>query len=248
MALNIEQDLCECECLQKVDKTHTKDTQYKVFRLTAVCLGVMCILQATLNITLRLHSSPEPETELLNNSYYNLTIEELRTIYDKLFKENHQLHLYINHLKTRYTKVFEKRNELETNYTRLVKKRDQFERTFPELVDIIGLGWKYFNSKLYYISNEKKSWYQSSQDCKKNGAKLVTISSQEEEDFIIKLMGNKSQAWAWKEVLAHKTGSVVQPNNETNQAFTGKTRLNSIPCDEKEWWVCEKTVFEGLGE
>ncbi|KAI5628227.1 CD209 antigen-like protein C isoform X1 [Silurus asotus] len=203
---------------------------------------------ATLNITLRLHSSPEPETELLNNSYYNLTIEELRTIYVKLFKENHQLHLDKNQLETMYTKVVKERNELETNYTRLVKKIDQFEKTFPELVKIIGLGWKYFNSKLYYISNEKKSWFQSSQDCKKNGAKLVTISSQEEEDFIIKLMGNKSQVWAWREVLAHKTGSVVQPNNETNQAFTEKTRLNSFPCDEKQWWVCEKTVFEGLGE
>lgn len=42
-------------------------------------------------------------------------------------------------------------------------------------------GWVYFSPNLYFISTEKKSWTEGRQDCKKNGAELVTIKTKEEQ-------------------------------------------------------------------
>ncbi|MCI4395036.1 hypothetical protein PGIGA_G00175830, partial [Pangasianodon gigas] len=125
MASNLERDFENLyESIEKVDKTHMTDTQYRaVFRLTALWLGVMCILQATLNITLRLHfnseTETETETELLNTSYYNLTIDELRTSYADLVKEKHQL-------QTSYTDLVKERDWLMRN-------REELQKMFPKL-------------------------------------------------------------------------------------------------------------------
>ncbi|KAB5518544.1 hypothetical protein PHYPO_G00167280 [Pangasianodon hypophthalmus] len=241
------------------------DTQYRaVFRLTALCLGVMCILQATLNITLRLHfnSETETETELLNTSYNNLTIDELRTSYADLVKEKHQL-------QNSYTKLVKENDQLQTSYTDLVKERHQLMRNreelqemFPKLVDVIRLGWSQFHSSFYYISTEKKTWGQSRQECRKSGTDLVIINSQEEEDFIIEQLGNKTQAWIglkskdtdrewkWVDGAALQTGhwNLEQPNDGNNQPPAGNVSIRQnwipMPCAQDELWVCEITVFE----
>ncbi|KAF5891175.1 C-type lectin domain family 4 member M-like, partial [Clarias magur] len=49
-----------------------------------------------------------------------------------------------------------------------------------------------FNSSLYFVSNEKKSWTESREDCIKRGADLVIINSREEQEFINKL---NTRAW-----------------------------------------------------
>ncbi|KAI5087691.1 C-type lectin domain family 4 member M-like isoform X2, partial [Silurus meridionalis] len=56
------------------------------------------------------------------------------------------------------------------------------------------LGWRYFSSGVYYISNEMKSWNESRQDCKNKGADLVIINSAEEQDFIGRYFGS-TKAW-----------------------------------------------------
>ncbi|KAJ8390859.1 hypothetical protein AAFF_G00099910 [Aldrovandia affinis] len=45
-------------------------------------------------------------------------------------------------------------------------------------------GWEQRNSKCYYISPEIKSWQDSRRVCLKQGADLVIIESEDEQDFI----------------------------------------------------------------
>ncbi|XP_047672620.1 C-type lectin domain family 4 member C-like [Tachysurus fulvidraco] len=52
-------------------------------------------------------------------------------------------------------------------------------------------GWTSFQSKLYYISTEKKNWTESREDCIKRGADLVIINSKEEQTFVEALNKNR---------------------------------------------------------
>ncbi|KAL6455490.1 hypothetical protein MHYP_G00360300 [Metynnis hypsauchen] len=57
MEMDIQNEPLQYQNTEKVDKTsHTcEEREHRgVFRLAVLCLGVMCILQAALNIALRL--------------------------------------------------------------------------------------------------------------------------------------------------------------------------------------------------
>ncbi|KAF5897168.1 C-type lectin domain family 4 member E-like isoform X1, partial [Clarias magur] len=53
-----------------------------------------------------------------------------------------------------------------------------------------------FSSSLYFMSNERKSWTESREDCIRRGADLVIINNKEEQEFISKQkVNNRIQAW-----------------------------------------------------
>ncbi|XP_029110101.1 C-type lectin domain family 4 member E-like [Scleropages formosus] len=76
-------------------------------------------------------------------------------------------------------------DQLQENYGNCSATNEQLR----ELLTACPLGWKCYNSKLYYISTERKSWSESQKDCKERGADLVIIQSEEEQDFIVKHSG-----------------------------------------------------------
>nr|XP_046192667.1 CD209 antigen-like protein C isoform X1 [Oncorhynchus gorbuscha] len=71
-------------------ETHLSDERLRLYRLAAVCLGVLCVLQVTLNISLRLafynRGNETEERDQLQTSYNTLTIER-----DQLQKERDDL-------------------------------------------------------------------------------------------------------------------------------------------------------------
>ncbi|XP_072525635.1 uncharacterized protein [Salminus brasiliensis] len=115
------------------------------YRLTAVCLGLLCVLLLT-------------AITLLWIKFNNLTAE---------------------------------RDQLQTSYTNLTAERDQLQRSLSELVKAMQQNWKIFNTSLYYISTERKSWDEGRQDCRERGADLVIINSVEEQKFVDDLSKNK---------------------------------------------------------
>ncbi|KAJ8366753.1 hypothetical protein AAFF_G00342670 [Aldrovandia affinis] len=96
-------------------------------------------------------------------------------------------------------------NQLQRDYNSLITQNTQLQRDvdtlvakFPFLDQYCPLrsqkrvcrpcpeGWEQRNSTCYYFSIERKSWNASRSACLEQGADLVIIESEEEQDFISK--------------------------------------------------------------
>uniref|UniRef100_A0A672KGG9 C-type lectin domain-containing protein n=1 Tax=Sinocyclocheilus grahami TaxID=75366 RepID=A0A672KGG9_SINGR len=51
-------------------------------------------------------------------------------------------------------------------------------------------GWINYQSSLYFISSERKSWAESRRYCTERGADLIIINNREEQDFVKKISAN----------------------------------------------------------
>uniref|UniRef100_A0A8K9V4W4 C-type lectin domain-containing protein n=1 Tax=Oncorhynchus mykiss TaxID=8022 RepID=A0A8K9V4W4_ONCMY len=150
------------------------------------------------------------ERDQLQTRYNNLNKErdQLQIRYNILTKERDQLQTRYNNLtkerdqlQTRYNNLTEERDQLQTRYNNLTKERDQLQTRYNILTIEKGHiqaelfvieqhcqeGWRYFDSSLYFLSTEKKTWEESRQDCKGRGADLVIINSREEQTFVFNL-------------------------------------------------------------
>ncbi|MCJ8749252.1 hypothetical protein PDJAM_G00174170 [Pangasius djambal] len=250
------------ERAKKTSPSPARDAQYRgAFRLAGVCIGLMCIVQATLNVVLRLYFTS------------NVGMGLLLTRCD-----NHTLSIDIEQLQSRYNNLVMEKGRLETNYISLGKVRDQLRKEKDQLQnrlsniaeDIRKPGWISFGSRLYYMSTEGKTWSQSRQSCKDRGADLVIVNSREEQDFIEMLRRGKS-AWiglsdqdtegVWKWVdgtqLTIAYWWTWEPNNYTGNEHCVETGYkpeeersvtdilntwNDNDCSVSLFWICEKAI------
>ncbi|XP_053533488.1 CD209 antigen-like [Ictalurus punctatus] len=213
------------------------------------------------------------ERDQLQTTYTNLTIErdQLQTSYNNLTIERNQLQTSYNNLtierdqlQTSYNTMTTERDQLQTSSNTLTTERDQCRNMMAGV--LVKQGWRFFNSKLYYIPTEEKSWTESRQDCRERGADLVIINSNEKWEFIIKHLGDKNRAWIglsdrvtegewkWVDGTELKSGTGYwyggEPNNQHNNedcaeiwTFSDKKAWNDRPCSEKQWWICEINIF-----
>ncbi|XP_047434291.1 CD209 antigen-like protein C [Mugil cephalus] len=219
------------------------DTGVKICRLVAVGLGLMCIIQAALNISLRLaHFS-------LNNS---LTEER---------DECKKINLGIE---ARFRNLTEERDELyRTVYDttviiqNLTKERNELKRMLNDSTQQV---WVSFNGSFYYVSSTKKTWQDSRNDCLQRGADLMIINSQEEQNFArrfrkymwVGLNDKQTEGrWEWVNGNAMTTSywSEGEPNGGRRENcgnvknFEYDYSWNDEDCSTSLFWVCEKKTF-----
>uniref|UniRef100_A0A3B4EPF7 C-type lectin domain-containing protein n=1 Tax=Pygocentrus nattereri TaxID=42514 RepID=A0A3B4EPF7_PYGNA len=207
-------------------------TGIRCYRLTAVCLGLLCVLLLAAIAVLWVKFTTERDQ--LQSSYTNLTIER-------------------DQLQTSYTNLTIERDQIEKDRDGLQKKL-----AIPE-AQTIKQGWRYFSSHIYYISADKKSWSESRQDCRQRGADLLIINSREEQVINTRLPDAHWQAplpgiWKWVDDSALTTEFwwKGEPNNHQNNdcAITGYRSAGSgslstwadYSCNIAAFWICEKNL------
>ncbi|XP_036405227.1 CD209 antigen-like protein E [Megalops cyprinoides] len=134
----------------------------RLYRVIAVCLGLLCVLLLTAITVLCIH--------------YKGVVNER----DQLETSNTNLKPERDQLKSNYTILIAQRDQIKSEKNRLQR---WLEHTYSH-------GYITFDSKFYYVSNETKTWIDSQQDCRERGAHLVIINSREEQEFISGLKKN----------------------------------------------------------
>uniref|UniRef100_A0A673Y8N2 CD209 antigen-like protein E n=1 Tax=Salmo trutta TaxID=8032 RepID=A0A673Y8N2_SALTR len=234
------------------------------FLVAAVCLGLLCVLLAgIIGLSVYYNRAIKDSEDKRNNlsqscSLYktNTTAErgQLQTRYNNLTEERDQL-------QTRYNNLTEERDQLQTRYNNLTKEKGHIQAKLYLIEQHCQEGWRYFDSSLYFLSSEKKTWKESRQDCLDRGADLVIINSKEEQTFLFNL---KKRVWigltdsvnegTWKWVddtpLTTRYWHKPQPDNAGHtgnedcvEIRTDQRPLeawNDMSCDSKLNWICEK--------
>ncbi|XP_053335457.1 C-type lectin domain family 12 member B-like [Clarias gariepinus] len=161
----------------------------RCYRVTAVCAVLLCVLLLCAVTLLWIKfTNLTIERDQLQTRNNNLTIER-----NQLQTSNNNLTIERNQLQTSNNNLTIERNQLQTWYNNLTKNREQCQSDY--MSDVIKQGWNFSSSSCYYISTEKKTWTESRQNCRERGADLVIINSREEQEFIIKQLGDSKEAW-----------------------------------------------------
>ncbi|KAF5891822.1 antigen like protein, partial [Clarias magur] len=155
------------------------DTAWKhCHRLTAMCVVLLCFLLVIAITVLWI------KFNILNEEY-----SQIQTSYKNLTKERDQLQTSNNNLTKERYQLQTSNNNLTIERDQLQKERDGYLRTLCNMDKV-----RCFNSSLYFISAENKSWPESRQDCKNKGADLMIINSKKEQEFITKQLKG-GHAW-----------------------------------------------------
>uniref|UniRef100_A0A8C2PRN8 C-type lectin domain-containing protein n=1 Tax=Cyprinus carpio TaxID=7962 RepID=A0A8C2PRN8_CYPCA len=159
-------------------------------------------------------------------------------------------------------KTKNKLREIKTNRLKLRHgKRLEIMQKFMSYLVVFIDGWKYYQSSLYFISSEMKSWTESRRYCRERAAELIIINNTEEQDFVKIISGTSDSFWIgltdievegrWKWVdgstLSSGFWGSTEPNGRANEEDCALNHLPGwadYPCDYMSKWICEKSVFK----
>ncbi|KAK2919153.1 hypothetical protein Q8A73_003524 [Channa argus] len=157
-------------------------------RWVAVSFCLLCILQAALNITLRLALSVGSNCKNLSDvkeewKRINTTLQ-----LNSFTKELDNLQKQLNFNASQKTVLAKERDELKrklddftSQKTVLAKERDELKRKLDDFIHYSQKGWVYFSGSFYYVSSTQKTWTESRDDCLEQNADLMIINSKEEQ-------------------------------------------------------------------
>ncbi|XP_031674216.1 C-type lectin domain family 4 member M-like [Oncorhynchus kisutch] len=158
--------------------------------VAAVFLGLLCVLLAgIIGLSVYYNREIKDFEDKRNNLFQSFSLfkinateerDQLQTRYNNLTKERDQI-------QTRYNNLTKDRDQLQTRYNNLTTEKGHIQAKLFVIEQHCQEGWRYFDSSLYFLSTEEKTWKQSREDCKGRGADLVIINSREEQTFVFNL-------------------------------------------------------------
>ncbi|XP_071360751.1 CD209 antigen-like isoform X2 [Trachinotus anak] len=168
-------------------------------QLLFLSFGVVCIIQAVLNISLRLalYSSKGSSPLDCNTTDLSDQDRDVETYCEgKMPGHCNRLQERFNAL-TRDKNLLENRNSELNNMIKDVKEeRDRLRIMLRELGGSTAAlkcpaGWREINSRCYFLSSESRTWQESRKYCQDNGGDLVVISSEQEQAALYRLDGDR---------------------------------------------------------
>ncbi|MGH0190188.1 UNVERIFIED_CONTAM: hypothetical protein FKN15_042821 [Acipenser sinensis] len=116
--------------------------------------------------------------------------------------------------------------------------------------------WTLFSGKCYYFSNENRDWKKAREFCQSQDSDLAVINSDEELNYlkgkvqVAHLVGmsdlETEGVWKWLDgsLVDGRMWNPGEPNNEGKEdcGEMSNGKLNDIPCNIKQRWICEKTL------
>ncbi|XP_051560252.1 C-type lectin domain family 4 member F-like isoform X2 [Myxocyprinus asiaticus] len=201
------------------NRTESKAKNYKgsrCFVLSAVCLGLICVLLVSGIIMMHIKNMAEREES--NLRYRNVVIQSNQTT---------------NMLQVKYNELTAEKDQLQGSLTFLIQERQDLEtiveslsnelkKKAPERVKANGWHW-------YFISSEEKSWSDSRQFCRDHGGDLVIINSEEEQMFITSLI--KDYVWIGLSDIK-KEGNMTWVDNSPLMKGHAQKRQKSLSSEE----------------
>ncbi|XP_048037464.1 killer cell lectin-like receptor subfamily F member 1 [Megalobrama amblycephala] len=179
------------------------------------------------------------------------------------------------HIHTKSTNYIEERDQLLNKITNLTEERDGLIMKNKNLNETdqlrnelqIYAGWARYQSSLYYISNEMKSWTESRRYCTERGADLIIINNREEQDFVKNISGaavvyigltdsDVENTWKWVDGSNMTSGfwAPREPNGDTRENCVVTVAVPKLPewpglvgwidvaCNIAYQWICEKNI------
>ncbi|XP_036393707.1 CD209 antigen-like protein E [Megalops cyprinoides] len=216
------------------------------YRVVAVSLGFLCALFLAAVIGLCVHYVSVSENGSLSQNCSVMDFQQLTANYSTLTKVKDDLQRDYNLMLQKYPFL--------DQYCTFVSQKSMC-RPCPQR-------WKQFASKCYYFSTETHNWMDSRSSCLKQGADLVIIESEEEQEFINKHTGeglywiglNDSETegtWLWVDGSPLQKGfwQSGEPNNSYRPDRSDPADCVVNVRHEKVWadtschlfwmWICE---------
>ncbi|KAL6467151.1 hypothetical protein MHYP_G00249550 [Metynnis hypsauchen] len=210
------------ETLHKSSHSNSRHAHDRAFRLAALCIGVMCILQATLNIVLRLYFTFQVDTNLLYTGCNNQSVErDQRKLSELDGNINKAGWIYfsssIYYMSTEKKSWSESRQDCKNKGADLVIINSREEQEFVEM-----------------IRKGREAWIGLSDINKENGWKWVDGSTL------------NTRFWCSREPNNYEgnedcviTGYVPQDGRPVIDVLN---TWNDITCSVPVSWICEKKV------
>ncbi|XP_040893047.1 CD209 antigen-like protein E isoform X2 [Toxotes jaculatrix] len=173
--------------------------QRRNIQVLFLCFGGLFIIQAILNVSLRLtlYSNKElPPSDCNTTSFKDQNQEKEMRIDCEQGRPS-----FCNVLHERFCILTREKKQLEDRNTELMNtlknvedEKNRLEIIMRELSGCVSYqqcppGWREINSRCYFLSDDIRTWEESRKDCKSKLADLVVISSEQEERALYQLNG-----------------------------------------------------------
>ncbi|XP_055008161.1 CD209 antigen-like protein D isoform X2 [Boleophthalmus pectinirostris] len=222
-----------------VSDSQTATEPGKWILLVCISFGLLCIIQASLNVYLRLYIDMSPCD--------NVTAE--RDTLEKLLQTSRQD-------LSKQTDELQKSHSLQQ---RKAAENEELKLKVQNFKDDLSKGWVYFQGSVYLGSTIEQSWEESRQYCQQRGADLIIINSDQEQTFAstfsgrrwIGLTATQSEPRQWRWVDGSQLNTRFwysgEPNNSYNDEFCVETKgtgntWNDEGCYEKLLCICQKRL------